>query len=252
MAKSITINEVGELTTEAPTLKFTIKNKQLTISSFVNYIEYVMDQVFTENEFGVTIYKPRYKDIAIKSGFLDFYTTFEFKEDIDENYKEYAGLDIFEYYELINLEQFRDLLSAIDEEIDFKKQQLLKQDNAVSTFVSELLLKQIEVQDLQKEILEQQKATNDLMTPEEQKAFYDKFMASGLTGESVVEAYLKSDTHKSKEQAIIDEKNRQIAELEGKVKIIDTAMKNIPDDHKKKARKPRTPKVVEIPVKEVE
>jgi hypothetical protein len=214
------INNTKEIVFENNDIK--VKEK-LSLSEAIQYVNVVSTTVVN------TVYTPIYQKLINIDCFITFYT------DITKTSLENIYDHLYEYDDLIhNLlmsdridkNQYIDIQNAINDEISFRKQVLINQsNNTVADLATKLLQKEIEVQDLQKGILEQQKEINDTIPPELQKKFIEKFNNSELTSDAIVTAYLNSDWHKSMEQGIIDDKNKQIKELQ-KIKF--------PQDHKKK------------------
>ena len=200
------INNTKEIVFENNDIK--VKEK-LSLSEAIQYVNVVSTTVVN------TVYTPIYQKLINIDCFITFYT------DITKTSLENIYDHLYEYDDLIhNLlmsdridkNQYIDIQNAINDEISFRKQVLINQsNNTVADLATKLLQKEIEVQ--------------DTIPPELQKKFIEKFNNSELTSDAIVTAYLNSDWHKSMEQGIIDDKNKQIKELQ-KIKF--------PQNHKKK------------------
>lgn len=162
-----------------------IKN-QLSFRETIQFVESVVSSVFTQDSEGIDIdYSPSSLHPLIQATFAEFYTDMKFLPTVDEegneiegnfdkNFKEYMAIDIDTIDwdingNLFNRIQYIEMLNAIDETIDFRKQKMLQNDS-VSKYVKELLQTQIEVQKLQKKILQQNEKMSKQFTPDEIRA----------------------------------------------------------------------------------
>lgn len=105
-----------------------IIKKTLTFKESIQFIDGVIDSVFTQDEEGNDIdYSPSALLPLLQSTFLEMYTDFEFSEDFDKNFEFYSEIDV-DYYtntQSVNGIQLKGILKAIDEGIDFRKQKLI-------------------------------------------------------------------------------------------------------------------------------
>lgn len=162
---------------------------ELTFGESIRFINSVCDSCFTTDENGNDIdYSSASKHPLIQATFCEYYTDMEFlpTEDeegneiegaFDKNFSSYMTVDINQNwhdvdYKVLNRQQLAGILSAIDEQIEFRKQKMLSQNNEVSKLVTDLLKENIENVKLQK------KATNEIleMNKKYQKKDIDKMV----------------------------------------------------------------------------
>jgi hypothetical protein len=159
-----------------------IKN-QLTFAETIQFVNSVVDSVFSQDENGNDIdYSPASLYPLIQATFAEYYTDLvflpttdedgnEIEGNFDKNFAEYIVIDIYSL-EGFDHDQFNAIKRAINETIDFRKQKMLQKDNEVSKLVADLLKEQIEATKLQK------KAINDMikMNSQYQKKDIDKIL----------------------------------------------------------------------------
>lgn len=110
-------------------MELNIIKKRLTPAESALFVSNVADFCFMENEEdGTTTYIPSYKYLATQQTFAQLYTDYERVEDFDENNENYLDIDINTYIaeEKIDGGQWFAMMEAINEEISFKKEQLLR------------------------------------------------------------------------------------------------------------------------------
>lgn len=196
-------------------MKYGVKKTQLTINEVLEVVRDAVDVCFLVDDEGRDIdFTPEYKDLSLQAAFCEKYLDVELSEKFEEAYDVYMSVDTFDYYDAINSKQWISILKSVDKKVAFRKQQLLNKNNTVNKQVEELLQKQIEVQDLQKEILLQQKKMNEVMTPEEQKAFADKI--TGLNDDKVIAEIVKL-VNKQKKAEPQDHKKPQTKKNDGNI-----------------------------------
>jgi len=109
-------------------MKFNIKKEQLTLLEALQTVAAVVNQGFDEDG----TYYPFLCEVAKKGIFMEKYTDYEFRDNVEENYAQYAGIRIEDYKDDINYEQWKDMEKAIEQEIAFR----LKQKSADYVFRS--------------------------------------------------------------------------------------------------------------------
>lgn len=118
----------------------------------------IADGCFTYDESGEVKYVPYFKEMATVIAFATYILEgVEF--DKDENIYETVMNDkelVVIYREWTHSGIYNMIKNDVDDIIEFKKQQLLRQNDTVAKYVTELLQLQIEVQKLQKQVLQQQ------------------------------------------------------------------------------------------------
>jgi hypothetical protein len=187
-----------------------IKN-QLTFAETIQFVNSVVDSVFTQDSEGNDIdYSPASLQPLINATFCEYYTDMVFLPTVDEegneiegnfdkNFAEYMALDINlitfdDNGNTFNNNQFNAILTAIKDAIDFRKQKMLQRDNDVSKLVKDLLKEQLETTKLQK------KAINDTleMNKKFQKKDIDKIVR-------VIDHLNKNMKNPAYQKAFVDE-----------------------------------------------
>jgi len=97
-------------------MNFKIKRKQVTLMEALQTVVAVVNQSFDEDG----AYYPFLCEAAKKGIFMEKYTDYEFQDDVEENYAQYAGIRIEDYKDDINYEQWKDMEKSIDKEIEFR------------------------------------------------------------------------------------------------------------------------------------
>lgn len=101
-------------------------NKKLTLIETMMFISSVCDNCFEIAEDGTDVtYLPRFKDPAMCESIAIYYADdYSPTDDIEKNYAEYSTIDIDNLF--ANNDQFAGICKAINEEIDFRKEKLLR------------------------------------------------------------------------------------------------------------------------------
>lgn len=174
-------------------MNYELKKKTLTHLEMVRVVSDAVDICFITDENGNDVdFTPEYKIVSLKAAFAEKYLNLELPsgdDEFEEAYDIYMDIDVSDYYDKINLAQWYSIIDSVNGKVEYRKQLMLNKNNTISKLTEELLQQQLEVQTLQKEILEQQKRMNEVVSPEEQKAFADKF--STLDNEKVISEIVK-------------------------------------------------------------
>lgn len=179
-----------------------IKTK-LTFAESMSFVNGCVDTCFTQDEEGNDIdYSAICKIPAIKSAFVEYFTDHEFGEDFDDNYEFYMEVKPSAYLSNDSLTVYEQLLTVIDEQIEFRKQKMIYSQrsamdemlNQVSTLLSTLNSKaeQLDIKKLDK-------------------------MISKLTPNAVVKAYQKSNIGDVVRDKAIQDLSKENKELKNKV-----------------------------------
>lgn len=129
---------------------------QLTFDETLRFVDRVVDNVFIQDETGKDVdYSPASLYPLIQATFATYYTDMEFTEDFNKNYEEYMAIDINSTWSrggTTGEQQFRSILDAINQSIDFRKQKLLDAQSkqgemytALTTLLSTLNTKASEI-----------------------------------------------------------------------------------------------------------
>lgn len=134
-------------------MEIKITKKRLSFKEAISFIENVVEGSFiVDEETGETSYDAYIGQLALKSAFLKYYTDYTFPEDMEENYLELISFDINSHlYEILE-SQYQDILSAIQSEISFRKEKILKEQTdefskllrLVSTKISSIDLSELD------------------------------------------------------------------------------------------------------------
>jgi len=100
-------------------MNFKIKKKQLTLLEALQTMAVVVKQSFDEDG----NYYPLLCEVAKKGIFVEMYTDYEFQDDVEKNYLQYAGICIEDYRNEICYEQWIDMEKAIEKEIAVRLKQ---------------------------------------------------------------------------------------------------------------------------------
>jgi len=100
-------------------MNFKIKKKQLTLLEALQAVAAVVNQSFDEEG----TYYPLLCEVTKKGLFVEMYTDYEFQDDVEENYLQYAGIQIEDYRNEICYEQWIDMEKAIAKEIEVRVKQ---------------------------------------------------------------------------------------------------------------------------------
>ena len=185
-------------------MNFEITRNKLTIKDAIGFIERIVSSYFTEDENGNLTYEPYSGMLGEKTAFLEYYTDYEFSDDMDKDYEFICSLDIGDYgfLDRNTYIQYCELMEAAKKKVKYKKQVLLKeQTDGIYQLLITLSnkIKEINIPDLN---------SDDLNT------FIKKFNDANLSSDSVVKAFLDSDYHKKQEAELLDAKNEVIKQME--------------------------------------
>jgi len=152
----------------------------LPISDKIAITNLITNAYFTkEEETGKTEYTPYFREIAQIRCFASYVLTgveFEEQEDVYELIRSDSEL-LLMYSDWIALNKDYDQISIdVKDLVDYRKKLLLKQNDTVSAYVTDLLKEQLKLQKLQDTLLSQQKKINETISPDEQRSFYEKIM----------------------------------------------------------------------------
>ena len=170
-------------------MNFEITRNKLTIKDAIGFIERIVSSYFTEDENGNLTYEPYSGMLGEKTAFLEYYTDYEFSDDMDKDYEFICSLDSGDYgfLDRNTYIQYCELMEAAKKKVKYKKQALLKeQTDGIYHLLITLSnkIKEINIPDLN---------SDDLNT------FIKKFNGADLSSDSVVKAFLDSDYHKKQE-----------------------------------------------------
>ena len=185
-------------------MNFEITRNKLTLKDAIGFIERIVSSYFTEDENGNLTYEPYSGMLGVKTAFLEYYTDYEFSDDMDKDYEFICSLDIGDYgfLDRNTYIQYCELMEAAKKKVKYKKQVLLKeQTDGIYHLLITLSnkIKEINIPDLN---------SDDLNT------FIKKFNDADLSSDSVVKAFLDSDYHKKQEAELLDAKNEVIKQME--------------------------------------
>lgn len=185
-------------------MNFEITRNKLTIKDAIGFIERIVSSYFIEDENGNLTYEPYSGMLGAKTAFLEYYTDYEFSNDMDKDYEFICSLDIgdYEFLDRNTYIQYCELMEAAKKKVKYKKQALLKeQTDGIYHLLITLSnkIKEINIPDLN---------SDDLNT------FIKKFNGADLSSDSVVKAFLDSDYHKKQEAELLDAKNEVIKQME--------------------------------------
>jgi Ser-tRNA(Ala) deacylase AlaX len=147
--------------------------KELSLSDKILIINMMVDGYFTENEVtGEIDYTPYFKEYSTIGAFalyaLNGLVIEEDEKDfVDKIKSDPELLALYYRWSSDSSDTFCDIEYNVKDIVDFKKQVIISKSNTVSKLTEELLQKQLEVQQLQAEVLEQQKKMNDEYTKDE-------------------------------------------------------------------------------------
>lgn len=156
-------------------MKYELKKTQVTFADTLRIVQDAVDACFDTDENGADVdFRPECKMASLQLAFCENYLGMEFGEDFDENFAKYMSVDINEYDTVLS--QWYGIVHAVNDKIEFRKQKMLNQQNEVlTTLLTKLVKKEIEVQDLQKKVLEQTEKINSQYSKEEMLAITNTF-----------------------------------------------------------------------------
>ena len=185
-------------------MNFEITRNKLTIKDAIGFIERIVSSYFTEDENGNLTYEPYSGMLGEKTAFLEYYTDYEFSDDMDKDYEFICSLDIGDYgfLDRNTYIQYCELMEAAKKKVKYKKQVLLKEQ---TDGIYQLL---ITLSDKVRELNVPDLNTSSLNT------FVEKFNNTDFSSDSIVKAFLNSDYHKKQEAELLDTKNEVIKQME--------------------------------------
>ena len=203
-------------------MNFKIIKKKLTLEEVNNYVNSVVNAYFVYDDNNEIIgYTPYYGTLQEKIEFLKAYTDYNFEEDTAKMYQDICGLKISDYYnsDKFDLIQFVEIRDAIHEEVNVKRTIFIDSQNGLNKLLNSInaLVNKIDFSKL---------------NMDEMNQFVQKFNKSDLNAESIVEAYVKSDSYKDNKEKelnnIIDSKNDIINGIKTQMKkeILDELIKD--------------------------
>lgn len=103
---------------------------QLSFNEVINIVNDAVDACFKVDENGNDVdFRPECKKPCLQCSFFQTYTDMEFVEDFAENFDKYMALDINDLLTSTNIyfnkKQWDDLVQAVDEKVEFRKQKLI-------------------------------------------------------------------------------------------------------------------------------
>ena len=203
-------------------MNFKIIKKKLTLEEVNNYVNSVVNAYFIYDDNNEIIgYTPYYGTLQEKIEFLKSYTDYNFEEDTAKMYEDICGLKISDYYnsDKFDLIQFVEIRDAIHEEVNVKRTIFIDSQNGLNKLLNSInaLVNKIDFSKL---------------NMDEMNQFVQKFNKSDLNAESIIEAYVKSDSYKDNKEKelnnIIDSKNDIINGIKTQMKkeILDELIKD--------------------------
>ena len=203
-------------------MNFKIIKKKLTLEEVNDFVNSVVNAYFIYDDNNEIIgYTPYYGTLQEKIEFLKSYTDYNFEEDTAKMYEDICGLKISDYYnsDKLDLIQFVEIRDAIHEEVNVKRTIFIDSQNGLNKLLNSInaLVNKIDFSKL---------------NMDEMNQFVQKFNKSNLNAESIVEAYVKSDSYKDNKEKelnnIIDSKNDIINGIKTQMKkeILDELIKD--------------------------
>lgn len=189
-------------------MEFNIVNKTLSIENVIRFINEVVDAYFTKDENGeIVSYEHYLGELAFKNAFLKYYTDYEHSGNTDDDYLNISDFNVnmFVYEETdhtFNLVQYKDIITSIEKQVSVKKKIFIDSQNGITKFINTLTNKINEFN------------IDTSITQE----FMKKFSESDFSAKSIMDEYLKSETHDKKVINLLNSKNEQISMLKNQVK----------------------------------
>lgn len=149
----------------------------ISLTSMLEFVNSVVESCFADNG----EYIPEVKEYAVRRNVLERYANFRIPVDVHKCYDLVYGTNAYDtVLEHVNAAQFRDMMEAIEEKIQFKA------DSMIDT-----LRTQIEgIVSNMNALQEQTKHMFDDMSEEDLKKISDALEQGGLSEEKLVAAYL--------------------------------------------------------------
>ena len=203
-------------------MDFNIVKAKLTLEEVNDFVNSVVNAYFIYDDNNEIIgYTPYYGTLQEKIEFLKSYTDYNFEEDTAKMYEDICGLKISDYYnsDKFDLIQFVEIRDAIHEEVNVKRTIFIDSQNGLNKLLNSInaLVNKIDFSKL---------------NMDEMNQFVQKFNKSDLNAESIIEAYVKSDSYKDNKEKelnnIIDSKNDIINGIKTQTKkeILDELIKD--------------------------
>lgn len=203
-------------------MDFNIVKAKLTLEEVNDFVNSVVNAYFIYDDNNEIIgYTPYYGTLQEKIEFLKSYTDYNFEEDTAKMYEDICGLKISDYYnsDKFDLIQFVEIRDAIHEEVNVKRTIFIDSQNGLNKLLNSInaLVNKIDFSKL---------------NMDEMNQFVQKFNKSDLNAESIIEAYVKSDSYKDNKEKelnnIIDSKNDIINGIKTQMKkeILDELIKD--------------------------
>ena len=203
-------------------MDFNIVKAKLTLEEVNDFVNSVVNAYFIYDDNNEIIgYTPYYGTLQEKIEFLKSYTDYNFEEDTAKMYEDICGLKISDYYnsDKLDLIQFVEIRDAIHEEVNVKRTIFIDSQNGLNKLLNSInaLVNKIDFSKL---------------NMDEMNQFVQKFNKSDLNAESIIEAYVKSDSYKDNKEKelnnIIDSKNDIINGIKTQMKkeILDELIKD--------------------------
>lgn len=203
-------------------MDFNIVKAKLTLEEVNDFVNSVVNAYFIYDDNNEIIgYTPYYGTLQEKIEFLKSYTDYNFEEDTAKMYEDICGIKISDYYnsDKFDLIQFVEIRDAIHEEVNVKRTIFIDSQNGLNKLLNSInaLVNKIDFSKL---------------NMDEMNQFVQKFNKSDLNAESIIEAYVKSDSYKDNKEKelnnIIDSKNDIINGIKTQMKkeILDELIKD--------------------------
>lgn len=213
-----------------------IKNLySISLEIKVNIINMIVNSCFQEDEYGDVEYTPHFKDFGITLAISKYLIDgIDFGEEEDIYNSIINDIEVKQLVdEIVNRDEFQDLLDDAIDIIDFKKKMIIAKSNRIDDNIirkalevinkkSEKIEKEFETIDNLNTWLNEQRKLNSLITPEMQKQFAESLNVDSLIS-SVIEKYGESELfHKNRE---IIETTKKLREQEAKIVDLQNELK---------------------------
>ena len=212
----------------------------ITTNDMIGVIKTMVGVIIGKDENGIVKYTPYDREYGYKIGVAIYLLDgVEFDLENDKFYREINSskeiLNMIEVFQNNYTVQNEFINSNVDDIVEFKKQEYINKNDALTERLIKALDKEQVLNDLllkiaenQNKVLTQQIKQNEyndkvmeLMTPEDTKAMNEKFLSgefdiNDLTeklSEKVLKEFMNSDEYKDKYKKVIEDKNKQIVEL---------------------------------------
>lgn len=239
-------------------MDFNITKTVLTLKEANDFINNVAYAGFSKAEDGSIQYNPVFQKLELKSNFLNYYTNYQPHENVEDDYANFANFNLedYEVSDVYSSIQFKDILEAIDEKVEYIKNQTFSNsstndknfEDLFVMYLSPLISKMNEMCEKEtqriehetKALMEAEKlskaqtkqieylnAVNENFTPEEraslEKSMADKDVDMNDLLSTLADKYFGSDRHNNNvkslfisQQETINKQNAEIKELKSK------------------------------------